>query len=156
MYVKHLQVVDFVMVFMLWIQKPVCTRECNHRENIFIRPTWVQVPRHNKQIYSLKFHIFMITQQKQHNSPYYIVYIVSVHAFESLCWKAHSNDVWVDICSGRSQGNEHCAWLVKGTITETPSTTSLTWSISRSTHAFQQLRKESKMKCIFYLKEVAF
>ena len=29
---------------------------------------------------------------------YYIVYVVSVHAFKSLCWKAHSNDVWVDIC----------------------------------------------------------
>lgn len=31
--------------------------------------------------------------------PYYIVYIVSVHAFESLCWKAHRYDVWVDVCS---------------------------------------------------------
>lgn len=48
-----------------------------------------------------------ITQRKwrRRNSPHYIVYIVSVHAFKSLCWKAHSYDVWVDICDGGSEGN---------------------------------------------------
>lgn len=33
-----------------------------------------------------------------HYSPYNVVYIVSVHSFESFCRKAHSNDVWIDIC----------------------------------------------------------
>lgn len=53
------------------------------------------------------FSLLNITQRKwrRRNSPHYIVYIVSVHAFESLCWKAHSYDVWVDICDGGSEGN---------------------------------------------------
>lgn len=42
----------------------------------------------------------------KHHSPYYVIYIVSVHAFESLCWKAHSNNVWVDICSVRVKGKK--------------------------------------------------
>lgn len=90
----------------------------------------------------------MTTYQILHNSPYYIIYIVSVHAFESLCWKAHSNYVWVDICSGRGQGNVHFVCLCKSsllrkkkkeaqsTITEVPRTVSLTHRISRSMCAF--------------------
>lgn len=75
----HLQVVDFIMVFMLRVQEPVYRREAE------------------EVICDLQG--FGTEQElKGENPPYYIVYIVSVHAFESLCWKAHSYDVWVDIC----------------------------------------------------------
>lgn len=73
----HLQVVDFIMVFMLRVQKPVYRREAEEVGTEAFRTE---------------------QEPKMKNPPYYIVYIVSVHAFESLCWKAHSYDVWVDIC----------------------------------------------------------
>lgn len=74
------------MVFMLWVQKPV---------------------RKKKKGEEVKFDRCDSGKKwgsKRQNPPYYIVYIVSVHAFESLCGKAHSYNVWVDICSCRSQG----------------------------------------------------
>lgn len=52
--------------------------------------------------------------------PYYIIYIVSVHAFKSLCWKAHCNDIWVNICSS-SQGNVQSAGNQEGATTKAPS-----------------------------------
>lgn len=67
------------MVFMLRVQEPVYRREAE------------------EVIWKLRG-LGAEQEPRMKNPPYYIVYIVSVHAFESLCWKAHSYDVWVDIC----------------------------------------------------------
>lgn len=63
--------------------------------------------QHSNEEKDFFFSLLKITQRKwrRQNSPHYIVYIVSVHAFKSLCWKAHSYNVWVDICDGVSEGN---------------------------------------------------